>query len=461
MNLKHFERLSLIGLIAVISLLFFNYLPLFQFGSFSGVNLDVSLLYIVSAITIGLSIPLLWLNRVRIMQQPALVLFFLFVVISFTSLIWSENQFRGLVTGSFTLLVVTLSSLIYLHIKTLDMHKRIIIRIITVSAILSGALALFQILAEAIGIPTSISLLSSMYTSETFGVARPTGFSLEPQFFGSLLIVPLLWSINLILHKKTSNWWYVAAIALTTLLLLTLSRGALLAGMVGIGVLVATGGSTSRKQLLQVLLIMSISLFSAASIIFAAASINMKNSVSGYEALSGVVSQLSLGKLSLPSDDTTTAPSSTVPMPPIEGNQPVYVPSSTDSRLSMASRAVQLWTRDVGTFMFGVGSGSFGSSTHSIDSAVSEESVVNNTYLEVASETGLIGLLLFVSGLILSAASAIRYRQWLLLSAIIAFSIQWLFFSGSANVIHVWVVIGLAVAAAHIPQSKAKSSLVQ
>ena len=96
------------------------------------------------------------------------------------------------------------------------------------------------------------------------------------------------------------------------------------------------------------------------------------------------------------------------------------------------------------TALFGVGVGGFGTALHERYPSYPVGSIVNNTYLELLVEIGVIGLSLFIATLGYVAVTLYRNRAYVGLGATAAFSLQWLFFSGSANVLHVWVFFALA-----------------
>ena len=61
------------------------------------------------------------------------------------------------------------------------------------------------------------------------------------------------------------------------------------------------------------------------------------------------------------------------------------------------------------------------------------------------AELGVLGTTLFGAFIISLLIILIRAKQWLALSLLLGFLVQWYFFSGNANVIHVWIVIGLSI----------------
>ena len=98
------------------------------------------------------------------------------------------------------------------------------------------------------------------------------------------------------------------------------------------------------------------------------------------------------------------------------------------------------------TVLFGVGTGGFGAAVHQRTDSRDAGTVANNYYLEMLAELGLVGFILFVTFVVSLLYRLVTRRQFLLIAIIAGYLVQWYFFSGNADVIHVWVVIGLALA---------------
>ena len=54
-----------------------------------------------------------------------------------------------------------------------------------------GLFGVYQVAADFVGVPASLTLLSETYTKEVFGIARAQGTALEPLYFAGLLFFPL------------------------------------------------------------------------------------------------------------------------------------------------------------------------------------------------------------------------------------------------------------------------------
>ena len=186
-----------------------------------------------------------------------------------------------------------------------------------------------------------------------------------------------------------------------------------------------------------------------------AAHINTRDDLGARSAIIRSVNHVSMGFIDLTTIlSTTTSPTESTPevIPPgpsviniteTPAGNPGYVAESTASRLSMIKEALRLWSQTPLTILFGIGIGSFGFTLHDQAPEFSISSIVNNQYIEVLTETGILGLILFLFILGYPVLLLVRKRQWLPVAIIAALSIQWLFFSGYPNVIHIWIVLAL------------------
>lgn len=451
------ERLTLWSLLALIAALPFSYHPLVSFGSASGMHLDGSLLYILTAVAVAVSAPLIWKQRRALVRHHALVLLVAFWLFSVLSLLWSDNPFRSLATLLFLLILIGLACAFTVSLPLLKRYRQAVLRVAFVSTGISIIWALWQIIADATGISSAFTLLPPAYESTAFGVARPTAFALEPQFLGSFLLLPFFWLIWCYLKEgqARSHSYLAGVLAVGTILLLTMSRGAIYAALVAIIVLFLLQHSPMRRWLhLGGVLLAAIAV--SGLIIFSAATINQRDSVDGYGSLSKALNHLSLGTISLPAQ-TSNAPAPAKKSAPRDTG---YITSSTDSRISMSARALSLWTTSPQTLLFGIGSGSFGATLHAKDSSYPTSSIVNNYYLEVLVETGLVGASLFLCFLGVLFYRLFQARLTLIIVILTSLLIQACFFSGNANVIHLWVAFGLGLSLT-LSSAKKDSRLLQ
>jgi len=418
-----------------------SYVPLVQLGSIAGVHIDLSLLYIAVMIVVVASVKQLWKNRNALISSWPWRLVVLFAIYTTAATLWSPNPTRAYFTAGFLWLLIALASSVIVWWPNLKKESRVVKRIMATGFIVAGLIALWQIFGEALGVSNAFTLLPPMYQSGHFGVARPLALALEPQFFASLLLVPFAWgSYNFL--KGDRRWMLIICLVATcTLLLLTLSRGGLIAATI-----IAIALIVSLKKWRSGILLVGlgcISLIASGLIIAAAATLNSRDTISGYTADQRTISQITLGIVQLPQQQQTTPPPS--PSPHSQPRANGYVKSSTASRLSMSEKSIELWRSSPATMLFGVGTGGFGARLHQQNSHFPTSTIVNNYYLEMLAELGVVGIALFSAFIISLCILLVRARQWLAISLLLGFLVQWYFFSGNANVIHVWVVIGLSI----------------
>ena len=125
-----------------------------------------------------------------------------------------------------------------------------------------GLFGIYQVAADFVGFPTTLTLLSETYTKQVFGIARAQGTALEPLYFAGLLFFPLIHSFltNLLpsAQRPADSRWekYYARYALgffsffAIALFLTYSKAALVLAAGAIGVLLIQ--ATLRRSLGQV-----------------------------------------------------------------------------------------------------------------------------------------------------------------------------------------------------------------
>lgn len=421
-----------------------SYLPVITFGVLSGVHVDATLLYVVTIGFVVTTLALMTHYKQLRMQLPITVIS-IFAGYSTLSILWTSNPIRGIITSLFLWLMIGLVvSMQYATVKLLKIPA-IVLRVLLFAYLAVVAIVLWQLVGDATGLSPQLTLLPEQYRSTVFGVARPVGLALEPQFLASLLIFPLLGSAWRVLSGARDKLSAILLISASSLLLLTISRGGILAATIGLTVLLVCI-RPHWKIICRTLFYGLISIIVALFLQFALASINVRDSISGTKAVANIIEQLSLGIIKLP--ETDSAPASTAPLMPTDSTQPTggYVASSTDSRTTMLQNAIKLWATSLMTFLFGVGSGGFGTSLAAhIDTHATSGTVANNFYAEMLAELGLIGTALFVTFLVYVFVKLIKRRQWLFVALLVAFLVQWNYFSGNANVIHVWAMLGIVV----------------
>ncbi len=358
----HISRL--IQSLPFISILFiFSYVPVILFGSSSGTNIDGSLIYAVVVLLVFTSLPLMYRNRALLLSTLTFKSLVAFAIFASLSIAWGDNTLRGVATASFIVLMAALVAggmVFTLEYRRRSHNASVVYKAIGIATGLMCGFALWQLYGEAFGVPTNLTVLPNAYQSKLFGFARPTAFALEPQFFGSLLLISLLYFAVCLIRGVRVYSSSVLLFIVVTVLIIALSRGALVAAVIGLLTLFILE-KVSLRKLLPVVAVGAVAVIFALVNIATAAMINDRDTTSGRTSIVKAVNQLSLGTIDLPDADTESATqnkakSGITPSAPLENG---YVASSTDSRLANSQLAVMLWKRDVTTILFGVGIGNF------------------------------------------------------------------------------------------------------
>lgn len=382
--------------------------------------------------------------------------YFLAVVLSIAGAI--EVQ-RSLIVLGFTLFTASFLWLVVILLRTKEDLRKSMLILFSVSTIV-GLFGIYQFLGDAIGLPASLTGLKEGYGLSTLGFPRIQAFSVEPLYLGNFLLLPLslLFSVLMLrakilplranglvepvanpplqkegatglppLRRGTEGdfwsrvWMWLLFALLCLVLILTVSRGAYLAGAVCLLFLMITlPRQTVRPAHLLVGGVLAVAVI-AGTFVF----IQQGRS----DAMEQFVEHITIGDLN-------------------EGE-------STQGRLSAFDVATQAWQDHP---WFGIGLGNFGAYVKDYPDPreLAGYDIVNNEYLEVLAETGLFGFaaLAIVFAIVLSR-SVIAYiaiddpliRSGVAGStaALIGLLVQYNFFS-TLFIVYVWVLLGYVIA---------------
>ncbi|MCL2280563.1 O-antigen ligase family protein [Candidatus Saccharibacteria bacterium] len=414
--------------------IWFSYHPVLSFGQGATMNFELSLtlIYVVVLALIGLV--QIWQQRRKIIKNRVVWAVGAFVLWSGISLIWTNNFARGVLTFG----VLGCLFLVFLAIISApEKLKKILpslIKILIISAVIMGILALVQMFV-GIWLSRGETLLCAGCVVEQFGFVRPNVFAIEPQFFGSLLITPILLLLYFILTKKTSWKRNFTFIFLSIILVLTLSRGAIFAFGVGALILIILHIREFKKIILSVIFI--IASFALALVVQGgAAVINPNFNETFGQTVAKSLNQLSMGIIDF---RAKTSPAPTDEKSETEPQYDGYVAESTDVRLKLSKLALETWAQNPSRIIFGVGLGGAGVSMAGQTNDQNAREIVQNEFVEILLERGLVGALLFIN-LIVGFFIVTRQNKWIW-AIITAFLIQWIFFSGLPNALHIYLVL--------------------
>jgi len=448
MNQKILNSARIFMLLAMPFMVFFSYYPMLNFGQSHGMHFEISLLQTYLVLFVLINLPAIWQIRQQLIKNKTVWLIFAFCSLNTISLLWTANLIKGLLILAviWLLFACFLSFLSYKNLKKLfpTLFKNLII-----ASCIMSVFALFQIFAEIINLPPSISLLCDGCRTSQFGFARVTGFAIEPQFFGSLLLIPILLLLHKFINQKTNYKLNLTLIFLLVTLFLTLSRGAIYALAIGIIVLLIINWKNLKKIFLSLTIIFGSFLLSL-TIQGVSAEINPNINDGFYPAISRTIHQLSLGLIDIRSNPLSSSKEAVeegraAPLLPAEREErdPIrdgYVAESTDIRNHLSRLALEAWAKTPTNIIFGTGTGSTGFVlNHYFPDQIGDTEITQNQYTETLLENGLIGFALFAALIFLLFKSSHKHKfLWAILSA---FLIQWFFFSGYPNALHIYLFL--------------------
>ncbi|MBR5389218.1 O-antigen ligase family protein [Candidatus Saccharibacteria bacterium] len=322
------------------------------------------------------------------------------------------------------------------------------IKIFLISSLCFCTLCWVQSILDCLGIDRNITLLCPGCTSYSFGFPHPSGLAIEPQFMGNLLLAPTLTALCLWARPAAKAHFFSRRALLffsfffSSTLFLTFSRGAIYSFTLGFIVLTLLSliRLHNRAFLKTIpLLLLSFIFTLLMQGVFSAISYTNSTFASGIERS---VSQLSLGEINLHFSNTDSDPATIDPSNSIAPVFDGYVEESTDVRVNLNRIAIDLATKSPSTLLFGYGLGSAGKVMFQAEKTSTPFEIIQNEYLSLLLETGILGLLLavLITTLILLALRHIaRPERYLIGCTVLCYLLTLLFFSGFPNAIHLYL----------------------
>jgi O-antigen ligase len=297
-------------------------------------------------------------------------------------------------------------------------------------ALVSALFGLYQFFGDMIGLPISMTLLKTGYDSSTFGFARVQAGAYEPLYFANYMFIPVFLILFLNLSGKIKEVFdkrlsITIAILLAINFVLAISRGAFLAaGVTGLILIVIQ--AKKILTLKNVIIVVCFTLLTIGGVYFALLR-------SEPRAIDEFISHLMV-------EDRN------------DGESVVL-------RLSTSAEAVGIFSQNL---LLGVGPGNFGPEREDYPKEPPEGGwpIVNNEYLEIAAEQGVVGIFGFLLLIVVIISRLIFvYRCSIdpiisdisiaLLFAFVAVLIQYATFS-TLYITHIWYLIGLIGAVCNI-----------
>ena len=430
---------------------FLSYFPIISLGSNSFMNFELSLPEIWLVLFFIFSLPQLKELYKFYGVKKLLISAILPVYFSLT-ILWSENRPRAILTaGLFWLLVFAGLNLIY-HLKT-DKTKRLrpsLIKSLLVSSVVISVFCWLQCILDVAGISRDYTLLCRGCVSTTFGFPHPSGFAIEPQFMGNLLLAPVLLCFYLLSrtqkHRQRQIHLVLMTLFLTTTLFLTLSRGAIYAFLVALFIMLMLIRQKPMAIRSIAYAIISLALALATFGVFSALGPTSDTFLSG---TTKAIHQLTLGKIDLRPQEVVDNPlineviEDTSTMSDVASFSG-YVEESTNTRLSLNSLAIRTWATSPQYVLIGAGLGSAGPAMHQVfPEEIGPKEIVQNEYVSLLLETGLTGIALLLGVVIFTTYTLIKSKLLaknpLFISVVFGFALTLLFFSGLPNALHLYL----------------------
>jgi O-antigen ligase len=417
--------------IFILFLLSIFLLPLERIGSFdlAGLNVRISQILVLFIFFIY-TLHGFYKKEWKIKLPYPLVIYILFLVISLISLCFAREKMRGIMILSFSTFMI-LVPLVSIFMVDTKRKIKIALYILLISSFVFSFFGFFQFLGDMVGVSPSITGLAARYTKEVLGFPRIQSTFIEPLYFANYLLIPLLVSFFFFLKRidpKKNIYFVIFFLVSLIALVLTISKGAILSLAIIISaILFFQARSLFSKKNLPYLL--SILLF----IILITGSV--------YSSLS---SKPDIEKYYTKAYD-------------------IVMGASVTERQEAYDVAFEAFDKHP---VIGIGPGNFGPyfSGYPTSAPSFGWPIVNNQYLEILSETGILGLLFFIFFILSIFYYSIQsYRSTdddflkvVLLALNFAFLgilIQYMTFS-TLYIMHIWILIGLILATQQIILSK-------
>lgn len=437
------------------AMLFFSYWPVISLGTSESMNFEFSLPLIWLVIFDVVALYILAKKKLlkNIWQKWFWLLFPAFVSLS---VLWSMNSLRGLLTVGI-LWLVYFAGYAFWGLKSLFSEFGFFEKfwkVFFASALVVCGWCFLQCILDMIGASREVSLMCAGCTYKMFGFPHPNGFAIEPQFMGNLLLAPVIVSAWFSINRDKK--YLIMFFVFVATLFLTFSRGAIYAfivAMIFMTLMLAVRTKKWRAMLIWPV-ILGAFLFT----------LNLQGMMSEFgptndtykTGIAKVLNHLSLGIIDIRSNDDegnseeTDALELEITENDMSDNKKSeavfdgYVEESTDTRLRLSGVAVEVWRKNFATMMFGVGIGGAGQALYVNGLSPAPKEIVQNQYVSLLLETGILGIILLVFSLALVFRAIYKKPNSLMVfSLILAYMVSLMFFSGLPNVLHIYLLPAL------------------
>ncbi len=463
--MKWVEKINRFLWVVMPAALYLSYYPVIALGSNESMNFEwsVALLWLVMFDVFGVAE--WWLKRELFLvakkwatRRWAVLLFPLFVTIS---VIWSSNKTRGFLTAMVMWAVILAMMIIWERRgKIEEKMRRAWWKVFWGSSLLVCGWCVAQCVMDLMGVPREASLMCLGCTYESFGFPHPNGFAIEPQFMGNLLLAPVIIATSGILTgarpsdvfranlvKSSCSAGHIVArfllvLFLTFTLFLTFSRGAIYAFVMALGCLTGAMVVWKKRKAIRGLVkmwgVIILSFVMALNFQGLMAAVSPTDDTY-FTGMTKALNHLSLG---------------TIEVRAMSAKYDGYVAESTEIRKQLTRDGLAVWGRDFRTVMMGVGIGGAGEALYKAGLTGSPKEIIQNEYVSLLTETGVVGvlLLMFAIGSVIAWITRLmrmtrgREREcWMkkmfvVVTMVVAYGITLAFFSGMVNALQVYLM---------------------
>ena len=404
---------------AVIFALPFERIPSVDVPLFGmSITLRLSLLFCSALMLVAA--PRIWRERAKL-KDPTFYLLFGFMFMYFLSVLLSADLKRAVAVWVFT--AFTCFTAIALAFIYRDANSEWVNRAIYISTCIVLVFGFYQYFADLLGLSTSWTGLRDIYSKAVLGFPRIQSTGLEPLYYANYLTIPLMYFSVKFLHGDEERPFLIALIA--TQLVLTVSRGALVAGAAGLILLLVIVARKIRYT--QTLGLLGL-------------------------VLVGVALALNISNFKLPQPSTSQNP--------VKPNAELVVQQATnyvpqDDRVRNRDLALKAFMEQP---FLGIGPGNFSEySKRNVELYRSWTGyiIANNEPAELLAEGGIVNFGLLLGFFVLLWARVLR-MSWrnvgpdhiwppVIASFFVTMAIQYQTFS-TLYVVHLWVLVGIALA---------------
>jgi O-antigen ligase len=398
------------------------FLPFERLGSYDISGVTVRPSQVTALLTLAAYLLAMLAKRsFPVPKLPHLAPLAIFAVIGTAGLLNAPNLPRSLLVFGFTLFTISISLLVPLVLRS-KTQLTTLLKFLFGAMVIVTIFGLYQFAGDLVGLPPELTGLRDLYTKDVLGFPRVQSTALEPLYYANYLLVPLAILLSFFMSRDRT----IPPLFVTGLLGL---------GLVNLVLTVARGGYIAFAVTAAIILI------------YYFAQLKLFTWRNFFYLLSGVLVSLVIV-------------SQLVDIQEVSENfvghvSDLFGGASYSERVEMYEVAYSAWLEHP---WVGIGSGSFGPYQSWHPMVVPEQGwkIVNNEYLELLAENGILGLLAisvtFLIVLVRSVKALTVTRDPLLRTVLVGvlagfagILVQYNTFS-ILYIVHIWFMVGWLVA---------------